>query len=254
MKIVLRQDVPKLGESGSVQNVATGYARNFLIPQGMAVVATAGELKVASHNQAVQERKIVKQEQQHQALADRIGGQRLEFTARSGAQGRLYGSITAGDVADRLTQAVGEEIDRRKVVLDDAIRSVGEHRVTVHLVGRLRPQVTVIVHGESDEEEPVVAADDAVGADDAGEETESEGVVSEQSAERPGKRGKGRSGHPEPGSEHDDTKTETTAEGPAVAPVDGVPGAYGEVETEGGATTETEVEGKAVKVADEMGT
>ncbi len=151
MKIVLRQDVPKLGEAGSVQEVSNGYARNFLIPRGMAVVATAGEQKVAAHNQAVKERKIVKQEQQLQALADRINGQRLEFMARSGEQGRLYGSITAGDVAERLTAAVGEEIDRRRVVLAEPIRSVGDHSVTVHLVGRLRPQVRVIVHGEADE-------------------------------------------------------------------------------------------------------
>jgi large subunit ribosomal protein L9 len=152
MKIVLRQDVPKLGESGSVQDVANGYARNFLIPQGMAVVATPGELKVAAHNQAVQARKIVKQEQQLQSLADRIAGQRLEFTARAGEGGRLYGSITAGDVADRLTAAVGEEIDRRRVVLEEPIRTLGQHAVAVHLVGRLRPQVTVVVQGEAAEE------------------------------------------------------------------------------------------------------
>ena len=158
MKIVLRQDVPKLGTAGSVQEVATGYARNFLIPRGMAVVATPGELKVAAHNQGVQDRKVAKQEQQLQSLADRIAGQRLEFTARAGEQGRLYGSITAGDIAERLTAAVREEIDRRKVVLDDPIRTVGTHTVAVHLVGRLRPQVTVVVHGEAEEEAPAAAS------------------------------------------------------------------------------------------------
>jgi len=166
MKIVLRQDVPKLGEAGSVQEVSNGYARNFLIPRGMAVVATAGEQKVAAHNQAVKERKIVKQEQQLQALADRINGQRLEFTARSGEQGRLYGSITAGDVAERISAAVGEEIDRRKVVLDDPIRTVGEHAVVVHLVGRLRPRVTVAVTGEL-EDGTLVASTPAATAPEA---------------------------------------------------------------------------------------
>ncbi len=151
MKIVLRQDVPKLGEAGTVQNVADGYARNFLIPRGLAVIATPGELKVVAHNQDVQARKVAKQEQQLQTVADRIAGQRLEFTARAGEQGRLYGSVTAGDIADRLSAAVREEIDRRKVLLEEPIRSVGEHTVTVHLVGRLRPQVTVVVNGEVDE-------------------------------------------------------------------------------------------------------
>lgn len=151
MKIVLRQDVPKVGEAGTVQTVSNGYARNYLIPQGLAVVATAGELKTAEHNLAVKARKVAKQEEQLQSLADRIAGRRLEFVARSGEQGRLYGSITAGDIAERLSAAVGEEIDRRRVVLDDSIRTVGEHSVAVHLVGRLRPQVTVVVTGEADE-------------------------------------------------------------------------------------------------------
>ena len=175
MKIVLRQDVPKLGEAGSVREVANGYARNFLIPRGLAVVATAGELKVAAHNQAVADRKVVKQEQALQSLADRINGQRLEFTARAGSGGRLYGSITAGDVAERLSAAVGEEIDRRRVVLDEPIRTVGQHAVTVHLVGRLRPQVTVVVQGEADETEaatetqaPVEATTTATATDEDG--------------------------------------------------------------------------------------
>ena len=174
MKIVLRQDVPKLGTAGSVQEVATGYARNFLIPRGMAVVATPGELKVAAHNQAVQARKVAKQEQQLQALADRVAGQRLEFTARAGREGRLYGSITAGDVAEKLTAAVREEIDRRKVVLDEPIRTVGEHTVTVHLVGRLRPQVTVVVHGEHEEEEAPAPAASADGVEEAAGDVEDE--------------------------------------------------------------------------------
>ncbi|HEX5500082.1 MAG TPA: 50S ribosomal protein L9 [Thermomicrobiales bacterium] len=152
MKIVLRQDVPKLGEAGAIKVVANGYARNYLIPQGLAVLATPGEVKTAEHNAAVKARKVAKQEDQLQALAARIDGQRLEFTARAGEGGRLYGSITAGDIAERLSAAVGEEIDRRKVVLDEPIRSLGAHQVTVHLVGRLRPQVTVNVVGEDGEE------------------------------------------------------------------------------------------------------
>jgi large subunit ribosomal protein L9 len=159
MKVVLRKDVEKLGEAGSVQTVADGFARNYLIPKGLAVLATSGELKVVAENTRVRDMKIARQERQLQDLADKISGQRLEFTARSGDQGRLYGSITAGDIAERLSTVVGQEIDRRKVVLADPIRSVGEHTVTVHLVGRLRPQVTVVVKGEQDPaEEPEAEA------------------------------------------------------------------------------------------------
>jgi large subunit ribosomal protein L9 len=152
MKIILRKDVPKLGEAGTVHTVANGYARNYLIPQGMAILATPGELKVVATNQKVADRKIARQEEAQQSLADKISGQRLSFTANTGEQGRLYGSITAGDVAEKLSEAVGTEIDRRKVVLEDPIRSVGEHTVTVHLVGKLRPQVTVVVVSENAEE------------------------------------------------------------------------------------------------------
>ena len=154
MKVVLRKDVEKLGEAGTVQTVKDGYARNYLIPQGFAVLATPGELKTVAENQKVRERKIVRQEQELQSLADRINGQRLTFVARAGEQGRLYGSITAGDIAERLTEAIGQDVDRRQVVLDEQIRTVGEHVVAVHLVGRLRPQVTVIVAAEAEPEAP----------------------------------------------------------------------------------------------------
>jgi large subunit ribosomal protein L9 len=153
MKVVLRQDVENLGEKGSVKNVADGYARNYLIPRGMAVVATPGELKVVATNEAVKQRKVTRQEEELQGLADRINGQKLEFEARAGSNGRLFGSITNGDIAERLSKVVGSEIDRRKIVIDEAIRTTGDHPVTVNLVGKLRPQVTVVVKGIVDEEE-----------------------------------------------------------------------------------------------------
>ena len=176
MKIVLRQDVPKLGEAGTIQEVKPGFARNYLIPQGMAVLATAGEVKTAEHNAAVKARKIAKQEAQLQSLADKIAGKRLEFTARAGEGGRLYGSITAGDIADDLAKLVGEEIDRRKVVLEDPIRQLGEHAVTVHLVGRLRPAITVVVVGDA-EYQAAHAAAEAARAEEAPAETPGAAVI-----------------------------------------------------------------------------
>ena len=228
MKVVLRQDVPKLGEAGTIQEVKPGFARNYLIPQGMAVVATPGEMKSAEHNAAVKARKIAKQEAQLQSLADKIAGKRLEFTVRAGEAGRLYGSITAGDIAEELAKIVGEEIDRRKVVLEDPIRQLGQHDVVVHLVGRLRPAITVIAIGDAEYQAAQAAAN--------AEKTP------------------GASGHPEPGSAHDDSKTETVAEGPAHEWVDdgGVPGAHGFIDNEGGAATLTEESGKGAVVDEEM--
>ncbi len=168
MKVVLRQDVENLGEKGSVKNVADGYARNYLIPKGMAVVATPGELKVVATNEAVKQRKVQRQEQELQGLAERISGQKIEFEARAGSNGRLFGSITNGDIAEKLSAAVGTEIDRRKIVIEEPIRTIGDHPVTVNLVGKLRPQVMVVVHGIVDEEEADAATLELV-SDDSNE-------------------------------------------------------------------------------------
>lgn len=161
MKVVLRKDVENLGEAGSVQNVSGGYARNFLVPRGLAVYATDGELKMAAHNQAVKDRKIARQEEQLQSLADKIEGLALSFEARAGDGGRLFGSIGSADIATQISTKVGEEIDRRKVVLSDPIRTLGEHKVSVHLVGKLRPTVTVTVTAEDVEEEAAEPEADA---------------------------------------------------------------------------------------------
>src|SRR5688572_28054913 len=145
MKVILRQNVEKLGEKGTVQTVSDGYARNFLIPQALAIMETPGELRHLADLREVQDRKIVKQEQALQTIADKIGGLSLTFVARAGEGGLLYASVTAGDIAARLTAVLRHEIDRRKVVLEEPIRQVGTHTVTVSLVGGLRPQVNVVV-------------------------------------------------------------------------------------------------------------
>jgi large subunit ribosomal protein L9 len=115
-------------------------------------------LKVVANNEAVKQRKVQRQEEELQGLADRINGQKLVFEARAGSNGRLFGSITNGDIAEKLSEAVGSEIDRRKIVIDEPIRTIGDHPVTVNLIGKLRPQVTVVVNGIVDEEEESDAA------------------------------------------------------------------------------------------------
>jgi large subunit ribosomal protein L9 len=155
MKIILRKDVEKLGEAGTLATVKDGFARNYLIPQGLAIAATPGELKVWEHNQAVKTRKVERQEKELQSLADKISAQTLHFEARAGEGGRLFGSVTAADIAEKLSAQIKEEIDRRKVVMGEPIRTSGEHTVSVHLIGKLRPQVKVIVNAiVSDEDQP----------------------------------------------------------------------------------------------------
>jgi large subunit ribosomal protein L9 len=169
MKVVLIQDVPKVGEAGSIQTVKDGFARNYLIPQGLAAEATIGRIKDAEQRLQSIQRKTEREEEAQKSLAERLAGLRIQIVARVGEQGRLYGSITGADVAEKISAAVGQEIDRRKVLLEDPIRSIGDHQVTVHLVGKLRPTVTVSVVAEDEgsgtaETEPVApeaAADEA---------------------------------------------------------------------------------------------
>lgn len=153
MKIILRQDVEKVGEAGSLQTVKAGFARNYLIPKGLAIAATEGELKLYEHNQAVKARKVERQERLLQSLADKIAAVHLTFEARAGEGGRLFGSVTSAEIAERLSREVGEEIDRRKVTLADPIRATGDYQVAVHLVGKLQPRLRVTVNGIVDETE-----------------------------------------------------------------------------------------------------
>ncbi|MBX5443711.1 50S ribosomal protein L9 [Sphaerobacter sp.] len=182
MKVILLQDVPKLGSAGAIADVSEGYARNYLIPQGLAEMATPGRVKEAEQRLAAAARRLEREERAKQALADRIEGTRIQMLARVGEQGRLYGSITAQDIAEVLTAKFGEEIDRRKVLLEEPIRTVGEHQVTVHLVGRLRPTVTVVVVPEGGE--PVAAGDaEASAAGENGAASAQDETAGEESTE-----------------------------------------------------------------------
>jgi large subunit ribosomal protein L9 len=170
VKIILTQDVPKLGDAGSIQEVKPGYARNYLIPKGMATVATTGAIKQAEERLAAEAKRIARQEEELRGLADRIQGTRIEIEVRAGEQGRLYGSVTAADIADKLSAAVGEEVDRRKVDLEEPLRTLGEHEVTVRLVGRLTPTITVAVF-DPEQEAEAAQESEAVAADPSDEET-----------------------------------------------------------------------------------
>jgi large subunit ribosomal protein L9 len=160
MKVILTKDVEQLGDAGTLHEVKPGFARNYLIPKGLAQAATAGTIKQVQLRQAAEQRRIAKQEAEQQDLAGRIEGLRLEFVARAGAQGRLFGSVTSADIATKLSQLVGQEIDRRKVDLPGGIHEVGEVEVPIRLVGRLAPRITAVVIAEGSE----------VGKDDEGDE------------------------------------------------------------------------------------
>jgi large subunit ribosomal protein L9 len=149
MKVILTEDVQNLGTTGTIQEVKNGYARNYLLPRGLAKPATPGTVKLIEQKKAADEKKIARAEEENRALAGQIEQQTVRLTARVGQNGRLYGSITSAQIADALSAKLGQEVDRRKVELPENIHSVGEYDVTVRLVGRLAPKVKVIVEDEA---------------------------------------------------------------------------------------------------------
>lgn len=151
MKIILIRDVPDLGQAGDVKKVAVGYARNYLIPRGLAVKATPGALKEYEHRRATESRRDERLAAWAEALATRLSGLTLTFEAKAGETGRLYGSITSADVAAALERETGEKFDRRKQILSDPIREVGEHTIPVRLTGDVVAEVKAVVTPEGGE-------------------------------------------------------------------------------------------------------
>ena len=151
MKIVLMKDVPNLGSTGEVKEVADGYARNYLMPKGFAVLATKGLIKQAQERAEAQRKRDLRARTDAEALAQRINGQTVRFTARVGELDRLYGSITNVDIAEKLSSQIGAEIDRRRVELGDPIKRAGVYSVVVDLGHGLDARINVVVEGEGSE-------------------------------------------------------------------------------------------------------
>ncbi len=145
MKVLLTQDVYNLGHAGEVKTVADGYGRNYLLPRGVAVLATAGAVKRADTIKAAALRRRAQEQSDMQAVAQVINGVTLTFTARTGEKGKLYGSITTAQIADNISSVLGKEFDRRKIALREPIRMVGNYSVQVRLATDIVPVVNVVV-------------------------------------------------------------------------------------------------------------
>ncbi len=149
MKVLLLKDVYKLGRAGDIKKVADGYGRNYLIPQGMAVLATAGAVKQAEGIRAQASAQRAALNQELGGTAELIKGLVIGFAARAGETGKLYGSITTQMIADEISRKTGAKVDRRQVECEP-IRTLGEHKCTVRLTVDLTPEVKVIVHREGE--------------------------------------------------------------------------------------------------------
>jgi large subunit ribosomal protein L9 len=152
MKVMLLKDVYKLGRAGDVKRVADGYGRNYLLPQGLAVLATPGALKQAERirTQATVQRQVLNEEMS--AVGEQLNGTVLTFTARASETDKLYGSVTTQMIAESISEKIGIEINRRQVD-SQPLRALGEHKVNVRLTVDLVPEVTVLVFREGESQE-----------------------------------------------------------------------------------------------------
>ncbi|HEY6678794.1 MAG TPA: 50S ribosomal protein L9 [Actinomycetota bacterium] len=145
MKVILQKPVDKLGVPGDVVDVADGYARNYLMPRGLAVRASKGGVKHVESLKRAHTTKVSQAQAEAQEVADRLTASPIKVRARVGEEGRLFGSVTAAEVAEEIERQTGVKVDRRDVRLDEPIRSVGVHQVTVHLFTDVDPAVPVEV-------------------------------------------------------------------------------------------------------------
>ncbi|HEY8394126.1 MAG TPA: 50S ribosomal protein L9 [Thermaerobacter sp.] len=148
MKVVLIQDVKGLGRKGEIKEVADGYARNYLLPRGLAREATREVLNELRQQEAARERKARQELEQARQLAQRLEGQRVTVAARAGENGRLFGSVTSSDIVAAIARDFGVRIDRRRVELDEPLRQLGSYPVTLRLHPEVACRVTVEVVAE----------------------------------------------------------------------------------------------------------
>ncbi len=144
VKLILSEDVPKLGHAGDLVSVKPGYARNYLVPQGLAIHATEGRIAELEHHKRQIEEKVQKDRLLKEAERDRIQGTAVEVAAQVGVEGKLFGSVTAMQIAELLAEQ-GVEVDRRRIDLKSPIKEVGEHTVPIRLHRDVSAEVTVVV-------------------------------------------------------------------------------------------------------------
>ena len=169
MRIILQEPVEHLGNIGELVTVADGYARNYLLPTGRAIVANEGNVNYVKHHLRGLEKKRIKLQAQGEALRDRLASLKLEFERKVGEQGKLFGSVTAMDVAEKIKEN-GIEIDRRKIELPEAIKSVGDFKALVKVQVGIVAEINIVVVG--DQEDVVPVEENEVVADSPAEESE----------------------------------------------------------------------------------
>lgn len=186
MKVLLKQDMDNLGRMGEVVEVAGGYARNYLIPRGLAIGVTRGRLKEIEEKRRVLEAKAERERERLESVADKIESLEITIKARCSASGKLFGSVTNRQLAAEIESLTGEEVDRHKIVVDEKIRMVGDYKATIKLHPDVALEMDFKVEGEGFvEEEPTEAGEREEDREQASEQNEGvTGDNGDETAER----------------------------------------------------------------------
>lgn len=159
MKVILKQDVEKLGRRGDVINVAPGFGRNYLIPRKMAMAVTATNLKAVEIERQAQKKKLEVERKSFQSLVERLNQVSLTFTRRAGDKDVIFGSVSSGDVKEAL-DGLGYDIDKKKILLDEPIKRLGNFTVPVKISSDDRAEVKIVVAREEIEGAAAAAGED----------------------------------------------------------------------------------------------
>lgn len=149
MEVILREDVPNLGATGEVVKVKPGFARNFLLPRGLAVLADRRNVRVLDHEKRLANEKRERDRRSAEAMAQKLTATRVKIAARAGEEGKLFGSVTNLDIEKELS-SLGLNVERRRIKLDDPIKNLGEYIVDIQLAAGVVAHVTVVVEGQPD--------------------------------------------------------------------------------------------------------
>jgi large subunit ribosomal protein L9 len=150
MKVVLLQDIQGKGKAGEIKEVKKGYAKNFLLPRGLALAASPAVIKQVESRLARENLEESIDREKMLELAQQIEGREIHLKARAGAGERLFGSVTAADVAEELSSAVGSVVDKKKVDIEKPFHQTGSYEVAVKLAGDIRPKITVVIEEEKE--------------------------------------------------------------------------------------------------------
>ncbi len=145
MKVIFLKDVSHRGKAGEVKEVADGYARNYLIPNKLAIIANENNLKQYQAHLKAYSHRIAKEEEETKRILSEIEGRQLLFKAKAGEKGKLHGSITAAQIAESLSQQIGHEVDKKRIVIEEPLKRLGEYEIEVSYAHDRKAKIKVII-------------------------------------------------------------------------------------------------------------